>query len=137
MLFLPNETEHRGSQGVDNIVDAFCFPLSTIYAALEKTFVDLLVLNAHGLELDIINTINWETVNFGVSFREAMMESNKLTLATPQTIIVSTKYLKDQKETVQNLMSNLGYVEFDQRQDDEYLANNNLIFVRPKMNKAN
>jgi hypothetical protein len=68
MLFLPNETEHRESQEVDNVVDAFCFPFSTIYAAIEKTFVDLLVLNAHGLELDILNTINWETVNIGVSF---------------------------------------------------------------------
>jgi hypothetical protein len=64
------------------------------------------------------------------------MYSNKPTLAYPQTIIVSTKYLRDQKETVQNLMSNLGFVEFDQRQDDEYWARNNLIFVRPKMNKA-
>jgi hypothetical protein len=68
MLLQPNETEYRGSQEVDNIVDAFCFPFSTIYAALDKMFVDLLVLNAHGLELDILSTINWENVNIGVSF---------------------------------------------------------------------
>jgi hypothetical protein len=54
----------------------------------------------------------------------------------PQTIIVSTKHLGHQKETVLNLMLNLGFAEFDQRQDDEYWANNNLIFTRPRTKKA-
>lgn len=64
---LQNETGYVADQAVDNMVDAFCFPLSTIYEALGKQFVDLLILNAHGLELDILRTISWETVNIGVS----------------------------------------------------------------------
>jgi hypothetical protein len=72
MLVLQNETGYRAAQVVDNIVDAFCFPISTIFAALDKNFVDLLVLNAHGLELDILGTISWDHVNIGVSYTDAM-----------------------------------------------------------------
>lgn len=52
-----------------------------------------------------------------------------------QTVIVSTKYLDIEKHAVTVLMSEIGYVEFDQRHSDEYWANNNIIFTRPENNK--
>lgn len=56
------------------------------------------------------------------------MEQNNLHL---QTVIVSTKYLDIPKQLVIDLMTEVGYVEFDQRHSDEYWANNNIIFTRP------